>query len=106
MSGLGDLASSIESALGTGVNVAEDPYLPEVLCHINQLQQINAGQPAGVCAETADNLPGGVGLINAVKPMRAYVWAEANKPWSWVLIAGVAVGIPMLLGYELGKGGS
>lgn len=104
LSGLGDLISSIESALGTGVNIAGDPYLPEVVCHIDQLQQINAGGSPGTCAETPDGLPGGIGLATAVKPMRAYVWAEAHKPWSWLALAGLVVGVPLFIGYELGKG--
>lgn len=103
MSGLGDLASTIESALGTGASIAEDPYLPEVLCHINQLQQINSGGQAGTCADTADNLPGGVGLINAVKPMRAYVWLQSNSPWGYIGLAAALIGLPMLIGYEIGK---
>lgn len=104
--GLGDLTSivnGVEASLGTAVNVAEDPYLPEIVCRIGQLQQLNAGGAAGPCVELPDGLTGGVGLSAAVKPLRLYVYAKQNV---WVfpaLILGI-LGVPFMLGYEWGKG--
>lgn len=106
MSGLGDLTSivnAVSGELGTGLDIANDPYLSEVICHIGQLKQINAGAAPGACTETPDGLQGGVGLARAVKPMRAYVYAEENK-WVYAAAAAVIIGIPMLIGYDLGKG--
>jgi hypothetical protein len=106
MSGLGDLTSLINSiggAVGTSVDIASDPYLPEVLCHIGQLKQINAGNDPGACANAVDGMQGGVGLARAVKPMRAYVWFEQHK-WAYAVAAAAIIGVPMLIGYDIGKG--
>jgi hypothetical protein len=106
LSGLGDLASiinSVGSAVGTSIDIVNDPYLSEVVCHLGQIQQINNGQRPGQCSVTPDGLPGGVGLSRAVKPLRYYVYAEQNK-WVYALAAAVLIGVPMLIGYDLGKG--
>lgn len=107
LQGLGDLASivnTVSASLGTAVNVAEDPYLPEIVCHVGQLQQINAGQAPGACTELPDGLPGGVGLSAAVKPFRFYVYAKQNV-WVFPAVALAILGIPFMLGYEWAKGG-
>lgn len=106
LSGLGDLNSIIQSvtgALGTSLDIANDPYLSEVVCHIGQIHQINNGQAPGQCTELPDGLQGGVGLSRAVKPLRAYVFAEEHK-WAYVLAAAVVIGVPFLVGYDVGKG--
>jgi len=105
MSGLGDINSivnAVTGALGTSLDIANDPYLQETICHIGQLKQINAGQAAGACAETAPNLAGGVGLGKVQPYLRAYVYAEENK-WVYAVAAAVIIGLPMLIGYDLGK---
>jgi len=99
MSGLG----GIGDLLVAGVNVANDPYLSEVLCHLTQLQQIKAGGQPQACAETQPGLTGGIGLSRAVVPMRAYVFAEDHK-WAYAVAAAAIIGLPMLIGYRLGKG--
>lgn len=86
-----------------GVNVANDPYLGEVMCHLNQLQVIKAGGEAGPCAKTPPGISGGIGLSRAVVPMRAYVYAEGHK-WVYALAAAGILGLPFLLGYRIGKG--
>lgn len=104
--GLGGLEDIIKSAAGgvvAALDVASDPYLPEAVCRIAQLKQIEAGTAAGNCPTTPQGLPGGVGLRNAVTPLRAYVYAQQHK---WVYPAALAalVGLPLLIGYQLGKG--
>lgn len=97
--GMGDL----ESLVIAGINIANDPYLNEVICRARQLQAVKAKTAVPVCPNTAPGIPGGIGLERAVVPMRAYVYAEEHK---WVyLLAGVGIiGLPLLIGYELGKG--
>lgn len=96
---MGDLASTIGAAL----DVASDPYLNEVVCHIGQLKAIDHGEPVGVCAQTPDGAVGGVGLRNAIPVLRAYVYAQQNK-WVYPLAVAALVGIPMFIGYEIGRG--
>ena len=105
MFGMGDLASvvsSIENSIGAGLDVASDPYLPEIVCHIGQLNQIKTGQTVQNCQELPPGLPGGVGLDRAVVPLRWFVYAQQN-PWVYPLAIAVVLGLPMLIGYELGK---
>jgi hypothetical protein len=96
---MGDLTS----VLSTAADVASDPYLPEVICHIQQLKNIDRNEPVTACAETPDGVVGGVGLRNAMVPLRAYVYAQQNV-WVYPLALAVILGVPLLLGYELGKG--
>jgi len=94
---------SIENALGAGVSVADDPYFNEVLCRIGQLHAIRTHAAVPVCQDTPLGLPGGVGLERVILPLRAFVFAEAN-PWAYVVGAAVLFGVPMLIGYQLGRG--
>lgn len=107
--GLGDFASQALNALtqaggalGTGAKVVADPYLPEVLCQIDQLAQIEAGRVPLPCPRIPPGRVGGVGLRKVVAPMRAYVYAEQH-PWVYPAAIGAAIGIPFLLGYLAGK---
>lgn len=99
---LGDVLSDIQTAVSAASNVASDPYLTEMLCHVQQLSQLGRGQPATPCISTPLNVPGGVGLKYAVVPMRAFVYARQH-PWAWLVAAGLVFGVPMMIGYELGR---
>jgi len=99
MHGMGDLASTI----GTAIDIAADPYLAEVVCRIGQLKNIDHGEPVATCVETPPGAIGGVGLRNAAPVLRGYVYAQQNK-WVYPLAVMVVLGIPLLIGYELGKG--
>lgn len=97
---MGDLASTITTVL----DVASDAALPEVVCRIQQLQAIDRGQQIDLstCAET----PAGVGAPwaqRALPALRGYVYAQQNK-WVYPVAALALIGIPMWIGYELGKG--
>lgn len=96
---MGDIAGTIS----TVADVTSDPYFAETVCHVQQLQQIEHGQQVQVCAETPDGYVGGVGLRAAMPAMRAYVYAQRNQ---WVYPAAIAaiLGLPLLIGYNLGKG--
>lgn len=104
--GMGDLTSIINNvtgALGVSLDIANDPYLPETVCHLGQLHQINAGGDPGPCNATQAGLPGGIGLGRAQPYLRTYVWAQKNK-WAYVAAAAVVLGVPFLIGYDVGKG--
>ncbi len=102
---MGDAASTITSlvsTVGIATDLATDPYLPETVCRVSQIRALNNGQRPGACAETPMNKTGGVGLRRFVKPLRAYVYAEQH-PWVYAAAVVGVVGVPMLIGYALGK---
>lgn len=89
------------STVGTVLDVASDPAMPEVVCRVQQLQAIDRGQTVGVCTET---LPGiGTPWIQRVLPvLRGYVYAQQNQ-WVYPAALLAVIGIPMWIGYELGR---
>jgi hypothetical protein len=98
--GLGDLPGTI----GTVLDVAADPYLPEVVCRIGQLKSIDRHEPVGLCVNTAEGVvTGGVGIRNVIPVLRAYVYAQQN-PWIYPVAAAAIVVVPLWIGYLLGKG--
>jgi hypothetical protein len=96
---MGDLLGSINTA----VDVASDPYLPEVMCRVQQLKNIDHHEPVTICQVTPDGVNGGVGLHNAMVPLRAYVYAQQNQ-WVYPLAVAIILGVPLFIGYELGRG--
>ncbi len=96
---MGDLIGTINTA----VDVASDPYLGEVMCRIGQLKNIDHNEPVAVCADTPPGVNGGVGLHNAIVPLRAYVYAQQNT-WVYPLAVAVLLGLPLFIGYEFGRG--
>lgn len=98
---MGDLASTV----GTALDVASDPYLSEVICRVQQLKQIDHGEPVATCVATPSGVPGGVGLRNIAPVMRAYVYAQEN-PWVYPVAVAAILGIPMWIGYQLARGGT
>lgn len=104
-SSLGDAASTIAgliNTVGIATDVASDPYLPETVCRVAQIRSINRNERPGACAETPMNKAGGVGLRRFIKPLRAYVYAE-QRPWVYVAAVAGVVGVPLLIGYALGR---
>ena len=95
---MGDIASTI----ATAVNVADDPFLPELVCRINQLTAIQHGQEGGICANTPEGTTGGVGIGPLMPALRAYVFAQQNQ-WVYPVAAVVLLGIPFFFGYEYGR---
>lgn len=105
MSAMGDIGTTITNlatAAGIAVDIGQDPYLPETMCRIGQLKTIHAGGTPGVCNPTQAGLKGGVGLAPLMQPLRAYVYAE-QRPWVYGAALVVAVGLPLALGYALGR---
>lgn len=95
---MGDLSTVITTA----ADVTTDPYFAEVVCRIGQLRQRERGEPVGQCPDTPDGLSGGVGIRPLMPVLRAYVYAQQN-PWTYWAAAIAAIGIPMWVGYELGR---
>lgn len=95
---MGDLASTI----GTAIDVASDPYLSEVVCRIGQLKNIDHGEAVATCTNTPAGAGGGIGLRNAIPALRAYVYAQQNT-WVYPVAVAAIIGLPLWLGYEIGK---
>lgn len=92
----------VGGVISAAVDIASDPYLEEVACRVGQLKSIDRGNAPGACPATPDDLPGGIGLRRTVPALRAYVYSQQHR---WVIPAAIAIaiGVPMWLGYELGR---
>lgn len=95
LGGIGDTISAAAS-------VVNDPYFNEAVCLAGQLRSVERGEPVIRCATTAPNLTGGAGLRGLMPALRAYAFAQQNK-WVYPVALAALIGVPMLLGYELGK---
>jgi hypothetical protein len=105
-----DLAAALAKVLGTAVpavgtasKILTDPYWPEAACRVAQLHAIENKQKLPACPTTPGGRTGGIGLRKVMPLMRGYVYAEQHPIVKPVAVAA-ALGIPMLIGYLLGKG--
>lgn len=109
-----DLVKCAQSAVGTAIGGATDPYMPEVVCRISQLQALSKDRTplqamfgkkptvaVPVCAQTPPGR-GGIGLEQAVKPLRGLVYVHRHPITVWAGLTAV-LGVPLLVGYMLGK---
>lgn len=106
LSGLGgviDTIKTVSSAAGAAVEITTDPYFPETVCRAKQLAAIEDHKAVPPCTNTRPGLQGGIGLRKAMIPLRAYVYAE-QRPWVYPVAIAAAVGIPLVLGFMIGKG--
>lgn len=111
---LDDLAKCGKGIVGTAVGGATDPYLPEVICRIGEIQALTTGRTplqtlfgkkptvAVVPCKPAPPGKGGIGLEHAVKPLRAIVYLQRNPIAVWLGITAV-LAVPMTLGFILGR---
>lgn len=105
-----DLAAALAKVLGTAAptvsaasKVLTDPYWPEAVCRVGQLHAIENKQRVPACPKTPAGRTGGIGLRKVMPLMRGYVYAEQHPIVKPVAVAA-AIGIPVLIGYLLGKG--
>jgi hypothetical protein len=116
--GMGDALSDLlkcgQSAIGVVVGGATDPYLPEVICRISQLQALGKGRTpiqamfgkkptmtVPTCSSVPSGRPG-IGLERAVKPLRALVYVNRHPTAAWLGLTAI-LGIPLVVGYMIGK---
>ena len=110
-----DLLKCGQSAIGVAAGGATDPYLPEVICRISQLQALAKGRtpvqmllgkkptaPVPACTRTPANRKGGIGLERAIKPLRGLVYVNQHPVTVWLGLTAI-LGVPMLLGYMIGR---
>ncbi len=96
LGGIADVAKA-------GAELSTDPYLPETVCRLRQVKAIKNNEAPPPCVETEPGLAGGVGLRKVIRPLRAFVFAEQH-PWVYALAVAAAVGVPVWIGYEIGRG--
>lgn len=96
MGDLFDVLPNIGSAAGAAAYIVADPALGQVAGLIEQLHNL---QP-----QTSPGVPGpGVGLGDLIFPLQVYVAFKQNPIVIGSLVVGAIVGIPMFIGYMLGK---
>jgi hypothetical protein len=100
---LAALTKNVIEGVSTAVDVTSDPYLPEAICRAQQLVAIENKRPVPVCTTTRDGLVGGIGLRRVMPVVRGFVYAEQH-PWTYPVAGAVVIGIPVLIGYLIGKG--
>lgn len=107
---MGDLSSELAAAvakatpvIGSAAKVLADPYLPEAACRVAQLHAIENKLAVPACPTTPSGRVGGIGLRKVMPIMRAYVYAERHPIVKPVAVAA-AIGVPVLIGFLLGRG--
>ncbi len=95
----GDLGlswSDVTGAVSLGTRILADPYLPQVIQLATQIADANTGPGGSSSGEP------GIGLRDAIFPLKAYLFSLRN-PWApWVVGAGVLL-VPFLLGMAVGR---
>jgi hypothetical protein len=114
MSGVADDVMSLAKQVSGSV----DPYLPEVLCRVDQIRALQTDRtfvqgvfgkkatvPVPACPRPAVDVRKGVGVVLAVRPLRGAAYLYSHPTVVAIGLAAV-VAIPYLLGYSHGKGRS
>jgi hypothetical protein len=99
----GQAVSTASDIVSSVADIARDPYGQELVCRIRQVIGVETGTSIPKCASTDLRIASPAGLRKPVVAMRGYVWAETHKPWSYPAMVAVAIGVPFLLGYWMGK---
>lgn len=98
-----ELFGKAGSVVDIGVNVLEDPYLPQLGCEVNRLAKAYAKQnPGPHCAAPATVTSGGIGIRNFITPVRIYTF-HVQHPWAVPLIGAAVVAGIFYAGYVTGK---
>ena len=94
--GLGDVATTVSAAAA----IVTDPCLPEVSRLVLRLHALEQRPVKPGAPPPSPTL--GIGLCNAVKPLRAVVYVK-ERPWVLPLGAVAVVGGLLGLGFMLGR---
>ena len=97
---MGDVFTNILGAAGAVSAAVSDPYFPETVCRIEQIQAADAGQSVPACSPTASTQSTALGRL--LIPLRAVAYAEQNK-WVYPVAIAAILGLPLWIGYELGS---
>ena len=98
----GDTTAVLDAATAA-LKVAQDPFLPEVVCSVLRLSALEEGRNPGPRCAKVNAAPGrGIGLRYAVVPIRLAVKAREQPVLAVAVVGGVLFGL-VAFGYALGK---
>ncbi len=100
----GDAASTALDAATATLKVAEDPFLPEVVCQVLRLSAIEEGRSPGPPCKRLVGRPApgrGIGLRYAVMPLRVAVKVRERPVMAMIGVGAVLLGL-VAFGYGLG----
>ena len=101
--GLGGVEDRLGLAAGVAASALTNPYVPEILCRVRQIEAANAKPPKAIVpCPTTPAVFDSLGLRKFMPIARAYVYAE-QRPWAYPVMAALVVGVPFLLGYLAGR---
>lgn len=94
-----DYISGATNALVIGKALLEDPALPEVAGLVMRLQRTENG---GRAPSSSSGGGRGIGLRNAVLPLKFYVAAKEQPILGYAVVVGI-LAIPFIAGYLTGR---
>ena len=98
----GDTTQVLDAATAA-LKVAQDPYLPEVVCSVLRLSALEEGRAPGPPCRQVNAAPGrGIGLRHVVVPIRLAVKARQRPIVAFAVVGGALLGL-VAFGYALGK---
>lgn len=98
---LGDFWQDLQSAITatpTVIAVLKDPAFSEFAAQIERIRVANAAD----AGDSPLDLNAGVGLGDVLPYVKAYAWFTENR-WSLAFILVAAIGIPVGLGFLIGR---
>jgi len=111
---LSDLLKCGKGVVGAVIGGVADPYIPEILCRVSQLNALTTnrtplqamfGKKPTVAVPSCASPPLGantVGIGRAIRPLRALVYVNRHPTTAWLGLTAL-LGIPMLVGYMIGR---
>jgi hypothetical protein len=91
----GGVVDTLKSVVSSASTIIEDPALPQLTKSVLELKAIEQKRGGSTGAK-------GIGLSEIVKPVQYFVYYKKNR-WILPVVAIALLGIPMLIGYSIGK---
>lgn len=96
---LDDVKSVVGNAVsgaGAATKVLKDPNFPKVVKLVEQAYSVEAATSGSSASK------GGSALGDLILPLEVYVETK-KRPWLKIAIPALIIGLPIILGYQLGK---
>jgi hypothetical protein len=99
--GIEDMIKTAMSGVGIAGSILANPYVPEIICRVKQVDAHHTGRQVALCV-TTPSVPDSLGIGKFMPAVRAYAYAEQHR-WAYPLLAALLLGVPFMLGYAVGK---